>query len=103
MSRFTGILMLFLAALALCGRDHGTNRKSAVTSPLESKLPAKDSAVVRTLVEYLDNRATQKTVTIEYDNGGWHLQTLEKKYYTTYFPFLLYEVEKDIVKTCRSK
>jgi hypothetical protein len=59
-----------------------------------------DPAVTRTLIAYLDDQGAHKTVIIEYDGGGWHLQYPEKKYYSTIFPYLLYEVENDIVTAC---
>ncbi len=59
-----------------------------------------DPAVARTLIAYLDDKGTRKTAIVEYDGGGWHLQYPDKKYYSTIFPYLLYEVEHDIVTAC---
>lgn len=60
-------------------------------------------AVVRTSVEYLDDKSARKTAIIEYDNGSWHLKYPEKKYYATVFPHLLYEVKKDIITAYHPK
>jgi hypothetical protein len=55
---------------------------------------------VRTLIEFLDSQGARKKAVIEYDNGDWHLEFPENKYYSTIFPDLLYEVEKDIEIIC---
>ncbi|MHC4405856.1 MAG: hypothetical protein ACYTG0_39945, partial [Planctomycetota bacterium] len=47
-----------------------------------------------------DTQGQSHQVTICYDKGGWYMDHFDSRHYSTSYPHLLFEVEKDIRAFC---
>ena len=66
---------------------------------LKEPISFENPAIVRTIIEYIDEDRIQRKVQLDWYEGEWYMKQPDNKYYKTTFPLLIHEVEKEIETT----